>query len=344
MITQDSRSLSCEAQESLRLRVVQAVLGGMKQVDAVRVFVVSRAAVAKWMKTYREGGWAALKAKPQGRPKAPSRLKGWQAGLVVRTITDRTPDQLKMPFVLWTREAVGALIEERFGVTVSVWTVGRWLRGWGFTPQKPVRRAFEQDPKAVGHWLKVQYPQVRAEAKAEGAEISWGDEMGLRSDHQAGTSYGRRGQTPVVPGTGQRWRCNMISSITNRGRLRFMIFKQRFTTAVFIEFMSRLIRSAGRKVYLIVDGHPVHKSATVARWLAQHSEQIRMILLPAYSPDLNPDEFLNHDVKQNAIGRRRAKSREDMMANVRGYLRSTQRQPAIVQRYFHAPSVRYAMM
>jgi len=248
-----------------------------------------------------------------------------------------------MPFVLWTREAVAQLIAQRFGVRVSLMTIGRWLKRWGFTAQKPVRRAWEQNSEAVQHWLKVQYPRVRKEARAEKAQIHWGDEMGLRSDHQAGTTYGRRGQTPVIDGTGQRWRCNMISTITGRGTLRFMVFKRRFTSDVFIEFMRRVIRSAGRKVYLIVDGHPVHKSGKVTRWLEKHAEQIRTILLPAYSPDLNPDEFLNHDVKQNAVGRRRATSREDMMADVRGYLRSTQKRPDVVRNFFHAPSVQYAM-
>jgi transposase len=343
MVKQDARSLSSQAQEALRLRVVAAIVGGMKQVDAVRAFGVSRAAIGKWMKQYRQGGKRSLKARAQGRPKGPSRLKGWQAAQIVRTIIDRTPDQLKMPFVLWTREAVGELIAQRFGVRVSPMTVGRWLRRWGLTPQKPVRRAWEQNPKQVEHWLKVQYPSIRSEAKAERAQIHWGDEMGLRSDHQAGTSYGRKGQTPVVAGTGQRWRCNMISAITGRGSLRFMVFKRRFTAEVFIEFMRRLIRSVGRKVYLIVDGHPVHVSRKVQQWLAGRTDRIRLILLPAYSPDLNPDEFLNHDVKQNAVGRRRATSREDMVADVRGYLRSTQNRPAIVRRYFEAPSVQYAM-
>jgi transposase len=339
----DARSLSPQAQEALRLRTVQAIQNGMKQTEAVRVFGVSRAAIGQWMKQFRQGGAKTLKARPQGRPKGRCRLEGWQAAQIVRAITDRTPDQLKLPFVLWTREAVGALIERRFGLRLSVWTVGRLLTRWGLTPQKPVRRAWEQNPKEVERWLKLDYPQVRREAKAERAEIHWGDEMGLRSDHQAGTSYGRKGQTPVVPGTGQRWRCNMISSITGRGRLSFMVFKKRFTAKVFIDFMHRLVRTVGRKVYLIVDGHPVHKSAETARWLERHTQQIRMILLPSYSPDLNPDEFLNHDVKQNAVGRRRADSREDMMADVRGYLRSTQKQPEIVRSFFRAPSVQYAM-
>jgi transposase len=295
------------------------------------------------MKQWRQGGVKTLKARPQGRPKGRGRLAPWQAAQLVRSITDRTPDQLKLPFVLWTREAVADLIERRFGIRLSVWTVGRLLARWGLTPQKPVRRAWEQNPQEVERRLKVEYPRVRGQAKAEKAEIHWGDEMGLRSDHQAGTSYGRRGVTPVVPGTGQRWRCNMISSITGRGTLRFMVFKRRFEGRVFIDFMSRLVRQARRKIYLIVDGHPVHKSAEAARWLERHEGQIRLILLPAYSPDLNPDEFLNNDVKANAVGRRRASSREDMMADVRGYLRSTQKQPAIVKSFFRAPSVQYAM-
>jgi hypothetical protein len=222
-------------------------------------------------------------------------------------------------------------------------TIGRWLRRWGFTPQKPVRRAWEQNSKEVKRWLRLRYPRVRREAKAEGAQIHWGDEMGLRSDHQAGTTYGRKGHTPVIPGTGQRWRCNMISTVTNQGTLRFMVFKQRFRTEVFVEFLERLVRSAGRRVYLIVDEHPVHKSAEVQRWLRKHRKQIRMILLPTYSPDLNPDEFLNNDVKANAVGRRRPASRGEMMTGVRTYLRSTQKHPEVVKSYFHPPSVCYAM-
>jgi len=325
------------------MRVVRAIVDGMKQTEAVRVFQVSRAAICKWMKLYREGGWAALRSHPKGRPKLPSRLKGWQAGQVVRAITDRTPEQLKLPFVLWTREAVRDLIAQRFGVRVSLMTVGRWLRRWGFTPQKPRRRAWEQDSAEVKRWLEEEYPLVRAEAKREKAEIHWGDEMGLRSDHQAGTSYGRRGETPVIEGTGQRWRCNVISSITNRGTLRFLVFKGRFVSDVFIGFLKRLVRSTARKVYLVVDSHPVHLSRAVDTWVTDHADRLRLIFLPKYSPELNPDEFLNHDVKQNAVGRRRASSREDMVANVRGYLRSTQKRPDVVRNFFHAPSVRYAM-
>jgi hypothetical protein len=218
----------------------------------------------------------------------------------------------------------------------------RYLRKWGFTPQKPLRRAYEQDPEAVRRWLEEEYPAIHKQAKAEKAEIHWGDEMGMRSDHQAGRSYGRKGRTPVVPGTGQRFGCNVISTITNRGRLSFMMFKQRFTASVAIEFLGRLVRHVGRKVFMIWDGHPVHRSRKVKRWVAEHKDRIRMFFLPGYSPQLNPDDLLNQDVKTNAVGRERPKDQPEMMANVRSYLRSTQRRPDIVKAYFQEEHVRYA--
>ena len=213
----DARRLQPKAQEDLRRRVVAAIReGGMSQVEAVRTFHVSRSAIHNWLRAVESGGAAALKARPRG-PKASSRLAGHQAATLVRIIEDRCPDQLHLPFALWTREAVGDLIAQRFGIKLSVWTVGRYLRKWGFTPQKPLRRAYERDPAAVARWLRESYPALRAQAKREKAEIHWGDEMGLRSDHQVGRSFSRRGRTPVVYGTGQRFGCNMVSTITNRG-------------------------------------------------------------------------------------------------------------------------------
>jgi transposase len=342
MKTKDARRLSPEAQEDLRIRAVKAVVeGGMKQTKAAEVFGVARPTINRWVGEYRKHGAAALKSRKRGRPKR-SRLAGHEAALAVRLITDRCPDQLKLPFALWTREAVVELLAARFGLSVSVWTAGRYLKRWGLTPQKPMRRAYEQDPVAVQRWLTKEYPAIREKAKAEGAEVHWGDEMGLRSDCQAGRSYGRKGKTPVVQGTGQRFGCNMISSITNRGTLRFMVFQKRFTAPVFIEFLARLVRQSGCKVFLIVDGHPVHRAAKVKRWLANHSDQIRLFFLPGYSPQLNPDEYLNHDVKANSVGRRRAKDRAELMKNVRGYLRSTQKMPNIVRNFFRAEAVRYA--
>lgn len=341
MKTRDARSLPSVAQEDLRKKAIKAVLGGKTQIEVAEIFGITRQAVGKWVKRYREGGEKALKAKRRGRPRGGSLLP-WQAAQIAKTVIDRHPEQLKLPFYLWTREAVGDLIEHRFGIRLSVWTVGRYLGRWGFTPQKPLRRAYEKNPEQVRRWLEEDYPQIRKQAKREKARIYWGDEMGLRSDHSVGTSYGRRGQKPVIPGTGQRFGCNMISAITNFGQLNFMVFKERFDNTVFEAFLKRLVRQSKDKVFLIVDGHPVHRAKKIAQWVEKNEQHISLFFLPGYSPELNPDEMLNQDVKSNALGRRRPHDQKQLLAGIRGYLRSRQRQPHIVKNYFNEKHVRYA--
>jgi transposase len=343
MKTNDFRALPAGAQEDIRQKAVKAVREGRSRVEVASIFGVSRKAVGAWVRLYQEGGKKALKAKPRGRPKGGS-LEPWQAAQIARAVIDKHPEQMKLPFYLWTREAVSLLIEKRFGVRLSVWTVGRYLANWGFTPQKPVRRAFEQNTEEVRKWLEERYPEIRRRAKREKAGIYWGDEMGLRSDHAVGRSFSRKGLTPVTFGTGQRFGCNMISAITNRGKLFFMVFKERFTTAVFKGFLKRLLRQVKGKIFLIIDGHPVHRSLAVKKWLGEDDARIRMFFLPGYSPELNPDEMLNNDVKSNSVGRRRAKSQIELVANVRGYLRSRQKRPDVVRNYFHEANVRYAAM
>jgi transposase len=261
---------------------------------------------------------------------------------MVRLLTDKCPDQIKLPFFLWTREAVQQLLAERFGGPGLGVDGGPLPAPVGLhaaqTLAPRLRTGSASGPTLVGHRI----PAIRARARAEGAEIHWGDEMGLRSDHQAGRSWGKRGKTPVVPATGQRFGCNMISTVTHQGTLSFMVFPGRFTARVFLAFLRRLVRQRKRTIFLIVDRHSVHRAAQTRRWLARHEHQIRLFFLPAYSPELNPDELLNHDVKANAIGRKRAASLDDLVIHLRGYLRSTQRQPAVVQRYFRKPQVQYA--
>lgn len=343
MKTIDARSLPPVAQEDLRRKAVLAVLSGKTQAEVAVLFNVSRYAVIKWVSAYREGGSKALTAHCRGKPKGlGSRLTPQQAADIARLVAVRCPDQLKLPFALWTREEVRDLIRERYGVKVAITTVGNYLRAWGFTPQKPVRRAFEQNPAAVKLWLRETYPAIQRRAKAEGAVIYWGDEMGLRSDHVTGRTYGKRGHTPVIPGTGNRFGCNMISAVTNRGHMCFMVFTDSFRVKVFLDFLRRLVRQTKGKVFMILDGHPVHRAKKVKIWLEVRKDCIEVFRLPSYSPELNPDELLNQDVKTNAHGRRRPKNQSEMVGNVRSYLRSTQRRTKIVQSYFHERHVRYA--
>jgi len=340
----DARKLPPKAQEALRFRAVYAVEEqGKTQEEVAKMLGVARTTVTYWLKLYREGGEEALKIKKRGR-RAGGKLLGWQAATICNIIRDRCPDQVKLPFALWTREAVGQLIEKKFGIKLSVWTVGRYLRRWGFTPQKPLKRAYEQNPKEVKDWLEEEYPRIKKKAREEGAEIWWGDETGIKSDHQAGRSWAPKGETPTVEMSGKRFRFNMISAINNRGKLKFMIFRERFMTEVFIEFLRRLVKSSDkRKIYLIVDNHRVHHAKKVREWVWRRKDRIELHYLPKYSPELNPDEYLNQDVKTNAVGRRRKRNLEEMESNVRSYLLSTQRQPEIVRSYFCAPKVRYAL-
>jgi transposase len=344
MSKEDARSLPGAAQAALRNRAVRAVLDGMSQVEAARVFGVHPNAVNRWIKRHREGGFQGLAERRRGRrPGEQPALSTPQQQEVVALVRETTPDELGLPGFLWTREAIGELIAQRYGLWLARTTVGGYLRGWGFSPQKPQHRALEQDPVAVARWLSEEYPAIRAQARREGGVVLWLDEMGIRSDAAAGRSWAPIGQTPVIKRTGKRFRVNMLSAISNAGRLRFRLFVGSFNGPVFIDFLGRLLRDCGgRKVHLIVDGHPVHRAKLVGAWVAGHAERIELHFLPGYSPELNPVELLNHDVKANAAGRRRPRSAGELRQELHGYLRRRQRQPEVLVGFFDYPTTRYA--
>ncbi len=338
----DGRKLDRATQAHLRRQVVLAVRGGMTQAEASRVHGLSLRAVQKACARAREGTLRALKGDARGRPAGHTLLSAAQQTKVRRVILGKLPDQLKLPFYLWTRQAVAALIRRECGVELSPTTVGRYLKDWGMTPQKPVRRAYERNDAAIAAWLAEQYPLIARQAKREGAQIYWGDEMGLRSDHVSGKSYAPAGQTPLIRATGQRFGCNMISAITNKGALAFMVFEGKFKAPVFVEFLTRLLKQASGKVYLIVDGHPVHKSGLVKTFVQANAARLRLILLPGYCPELNPDELLNQDVKTNALGKSRPSNKGEMIKSVRSHLHRRQKQPAVIRNLFKEKHVQYA--
>ena len=344
MRARDARRLSQSAQEELRRRAVALAGGSRSQGEVARLLDVSRQSVNEWVAAYRAGGEAALAARKRGRRVGEKMaLAPWQQAQMAKAIRDKNPDQLRLPGFLWTRALVCDLVEARFGVRISEKTAGRYLRAWGFSPQKPARRALEQDPEAVTRWLEERYPALQKRSRRERARILWCDETGLRSDHTAGRSWSPVGQTPIVEGTGQRFGANVVSAISNQGHLQFMVFKQRFIAKVFIEFLTRLVRQAAeQKLILVLDGHPVHRSAAARRFVEAHQGQIELVFLPGYSPELNPTELLNQDVKTNALGRRRPRNQKELIDDTRSYLRSTQRQPRLVARYFDGKHVSYA--
>jgi transposase len=338
----DARTLSPDAQQALRQRVIQAIEHqGLSVSAAARAFGVHRATVSAWWNRYRRQGAAALVARRRG-PKPQPLLDPAQEARLLDVLTTKTPDQLGLPETLWTRDAVAAWAARELHVQRSRWVWGRWLRAQGFTPQRPARRAYERDPEAVERWLQEEYPRVEAEAKAEGAEIHWLDEAGVRSDCQAGRGYAPRGQTPVQPVPGKRFGVNYIATVTNLGVLRFMVFGGRFTAAVLLVFLARLLACRPGKVYVVLDGHPAHRAKKVRQWVAARADRIRLVFLPPYSPELNPAEYLNNDVKANAQRAGRARDKGQLVDKVRGYLRATQHVPSIIKGYFQAKHVSYA--
>jgi len=339
----DARTISAEALETLRKQAIRLRQEGMKFVEIGRIIGVRRNTVSEWYRTYEEEGKKGLKVKKRGRRHGENRtLTPDQEKEIQRLIVDKTPDQYKLAFALWTREAVRDLIQDQVGIQMPIRTVGEYLKRWGFTPQKPLKRAYEQRPTEVRRWLDEEYPAIAARAKAEGAEIHWGDETGVRSDCQHGRSYAPQGKTPAILLSARRTSLNMISSITNQGKVRFMIYEDTMDAAMLIRFMERLIKDAGRKVFLILDNLRVHHAKLVKEWLVEHSEQIEVFHLPAYSPELNPDEYLNCDLKAGVHSKSPARDRDSLKAKVIAHMRKLQKLPGRVKRYFRHPKIAYA--
>lgn len=305
---------------------------------------IERAVVSKWMRWWREGGFEGLRDRRRGRVAGEQlALVPWQQGAIVSLIKEKHPDQLQLPGFLWTSDAVMELIDQRFGIRLAPRTVRRYLANWGFTPQVPAKQALERDPEAVKRWLGVEYPRVKQAAKRDGGIILWLDESGFRSECSHGRSYSPRGVTPLKRVTGKRFGTNMIAVIANDGHLAWELYDGKFNQHVFIAYLERLLcHHPQRKIHLVLDGHPSHRSKLVLAWVKEHSEQIAFHFLPGYSPELNPVELLNHDVKANAVGRQRPRTLAEMKQSVVEYLEQRKQMRHIIKRFFTHPATAYA--
>ena len=299
--------------------------------------------VYRWWQLYRRGGVKSIRILKRGRPTgACRRLTVEQEKQVQRLIRDKQPDQMKLPFALWSRIAVQQLIQQLWAMRMPIRTVGEYLKRWGFTPQKPLRRAYEQNPKRVKQWLEQQYPGIAMRAKQEDAEIQWADETGLCNGSYYGRSYAPCGKTPAIRLPAKPQRINLISTVTNQGKVRFMVYRDTMKAQTLIRFMRRLIKDVGRKVFLIVDNLRVHHSKLVREWLEDHRAQMEVFYLPSYSPELNPDEYLNCDLKVGVHTGVPATSKSELARKAIGHLRMLQKRPARVAKYFKHPKIAYA--
>jgi transposase len=344
MEARDFRGIGRSAQEALRRRALFLVEHQrLSQAEAARAVGVHRQTVNIWLKRYRAQGEDGVL---DGRRVSPRRGRGLltadEAQQVQGWIAERTPDQLKLPSALWTSRAVRDLIERRFDKRLGLSTVQLYLARWGLTPQKPLVRAQERQPWAIRAWLERDYPALARRAKTERAVIYWGDETGISNQDQIGRSYAPRGRTPVVRRTAKRITQSMIAAVSNRGRMRFMLYEGALNVDRFLAFLRRLIKDAGQKVFLIIDNLKVHHARKVKAWVASHTHEIELCYLPAYAPDHNPDEYLNNELKQKLRQQPQPGAKDELIKSARFVLRAIQRSPERIRAYFTPEPVRYA--
>jgi transposase len=336
----DGRRLKHEVLTELRKRAVASVQSGESPEVVVRAMGFSRACIYNWLAMYRAGGWDALDARKRGG--RPRKVKGRMLAWIYRTVVGKDPRQYRFPFALWTRNAIAAVIYQKYGIRLSANSVGRLLAQLGITPQRPLWKAYQQDPERVRKWVEEEYPSIAREARRMKAEIWFGDESGVRSDYHAGTTWGRKGQTPVVRSTGARYRLNMLSAVNRRGLMRFMLEERTLNAAVMCRFLDRLMAGSATPVFLIWDGHPVHRSCTVAETVERYQGRLRIFVLPGYSPELNPDEYVWREVKTHRLGRAGVFAFADMKSKALGALRHVARRPDKIRSFFHTATTQYA--
>lgn len=335
----DGRKLDHQTLEQMRLRAVDAVESGVHPEDVAASLGMGRGTVYGWLAKYREGGRDALRARPV--PGRPRKLSGPQLRRLYALIAGTDPRQLEFEFALWTRELVRVLIRREFKVSLSAVSVGRLLHTLGLSPQRPLWRAWQADPAAVEQWKTEQFPAIRAAAKAAGATVYFADEAGIRSDYHAGTTWAPVGVTPVVKATGARHSLNMISAVTAQGLLRFSTYTGSFTAARFIEFCKKLLADTDGPVYLIVDGHPTHRAKIVKEFVASTDGALTLFTLPAYSPQLNPDEWVWKNVKHDRVGRTSVTGPDEFKTKIIGALRRLQKMPHLIRAFFADPDLHY---
>jgi transposase len=339
----DFRTLSEQEQLGFRKQAIKLIKLGRKKGEVALIIGVRSASISEWWKNYKDNGIKGLSSKKRGVKSEDKKLLSTkQEQEIQRMIIDTMPDQLKLDFALWTRKAVKELVEREFGVVLAINTMGDYLRKWGFTPQKPKKKAYEQCSKKVQKWLDEEYPAIQKRAKEENAEIQWGDETGVRNNCQHGRSYAPKGKTPTKKSMSKRFSMNMISTVTNQGKVQFMIYSENMNSDKFIEFLKQLIKNNEQKIFLILDNLRVHHSHIVKDWIAENKEKIELFFLPAYSPEKNPDEYLNCDLKQGLSSKPAPKNQEKLKENLENHMQMLTQNPERVKKYFNHKDIQYA--
>ena len=344
MDREDARKQTLEQLHERRKQVVRLHKKAIKIMQIVSMTGLSYPAVRATVDRFESGGWSAIRPACRGRARGEGRtLTPVQEEVIQRIIIDKRPEQLKMDFFLWSRAAVGHLIEQEYGIKLHVRSIGKYLARWGFTPQQPIKRAYEQSPEAVQAWLEGEYPAIEQRAKREGAEIHWGDETALVNTDVRGRSFAPAGKTPVVKTIGgTRQKLSMIATVTNQGKTRWMIIDESFDADKLVEFLQALIMDAEKKVFLILDNLRVHHSKIVKAWVAERKDKIELFYLPSYSPQLNPEERLNADLKQEMGKRVPVRTKAKLREAANAHMTMLEQTPERIMSFFQDKKVRYA--
>lgn len=339
----DFRKLSIEERFQFKKRAITLIKSGKKQYEVAELYGIRAATVSSWMKAYKLHGTKGLKERLRGvKSEDKKLLNKKQEKEIQKMITDVMPEQLKLDYALWTRRAVKELVEREFGIVLAINTMGDYLRSWGFSPQKPKKLAYEQCPKKVQKWLDEEYPTIKKRAKEEDAEIQWGDETGVRNSNQHGRSYAPKGKTPTKKHKSKRFTVNMVSTVTNQGQVQFMVYSGSMNADRLIEFMNQLIKGREQKIFLILDNLRVHHSKVVKAWVEDNKDKIELFFLPSYSPEKNPDEYLNCDLKYGMSEKPAPKNSEQLRTNVENHMNMLKSNAERVKKYFKHKEIQYA--
>ena len=337
----DGRTLDHGTLETIRKMAVERVREGARPSEVIASYGFHRCTIYGWLKTARGRGKGlkALAARPAtGRPRT---LTAAQERQVFRWVNGKTPMQYGFDFGLWTRQIVRELIAERFGVRLSLASIGAVLARQGLTPQKPLQRAYQRDPEAIARWQCETYPAIARKAKRDKAEIYFWDESGFRADAVQGTTWGAKGETPVVSVPGQRQSISAASAVSAKGAFWFVTYPGALTAVLFIDLLRRMMRGRRQPLHLILDGLPAHKTNAVTQYAAGLNGKLTLHYLPGYAPDLNPDELVWSHAKRTGHARRPLQKGERLAERITAQLAAMARRPALVRSFFKHPSVAY---